>query len=93
MKDDLISKEELIKKITEQYDMQYGNYPLSNVIDCIQNQPSANKQDEIIEQLKKCRDTMLSPVTQDCFGEECRYNDCMACVFAKAIEIVKRGGL
>lgn len=69
MKDDLISKEELIKKITEQYDMQYGNYPLSDVIDCIQNQPSANKQDEIIEQLKKCRDTMLSPVTQDCFGE------------------------
>ncbi len=29
MKDDLISREELIKKITEQYDMQYGNYPLS----------------------------------------------------------------
>ena len=36
---------------------------------------------------------MISPVSQDCFGEECRYNDCMACVFAKAIEIVKRGGL
>lgn len=72
MKDDLISREELIKKITEQYDMQYGNYPLSNVIDCIQNQPSANKQDEIIEQLEKCRDNMLSPVSQDCFGEECR---------------------
>ena len=35
MKDDLISREELIKKITEQYDMQYGYYPLSNVIDCI----------------------------------------------------------
>lgn len=52
MKDDLISREELIKKITEQYDMQYGDYPLSNVIDCIQNQPSAKKQDEIIEQLK-----------------------------------------
>lgn len=74
MKDDLISREELIKKITEQYDMQYGNYPLSNVIDCIQNQPSANKQDEIIEQLEKCRDNMLSPVSQDCFREECRYN-------------------
>ena len=69
MKDDLISREELIKKITEQYDMQYGYYPLSNVIDCIQNQPSANKQDEIIEQLEKCRDIMLSPVTKDCFGE------------------------
>ncbi len=74
MKDDLISREELIKKITEQYDMQYVNYPLSNVIDCIQNQSSANKQDEIIEQLEKCRDIMLSPVSQDCFGEECRYN-------------------
>lgn len=74
MKDDLISREELIKKITEQYDMQYGNYPLSNVIDCIQNQPSANNQDEIIEQLEKCRDNMLSPVSQDCFGEERRYN-------------------
>lgn len=43
MKDDLISREELIKKITERYDMQYGYYPLSNIIDCIQNQPSAKK--------------------------------------------------
>lgn len=28
MKDDLISRKELIKKITEQYDMQYGDYPM-----------------------------------------------------------------
>lgn len=45
--------------------------------------------DKIIEKLEACKDVMLSPNNFDCFGEECKYNDCMVCVFAKAIEIVK----
>lgn len=49
--------------------------------------------DNVIKRLEKCRDIMLSTVSKDCFGEECKYNDCMACVFAKAIEIVKNGGI
>lgn len=46
--------------------------------------------EKIIEKLEACKDTMLSPKNSDCFGEECKYNDCTVCVFAKAIEIVKQ---
>ena len=46
--------------------------------------------EKIIEKLEACKDIMLSPNNSDCFGEECKYNDCMVCVFAKAIEIVKQ---
>ena len=46
--------------------------------------------ENIIEKLEACKDIMLSPNNSDCFGEECKYNDCMVCVFAKAIEIVKQ---
>lgn len=35
----------------------------------------------------------LYTVKEDCFGEECRENDCMACVFNKAIEVVEKGGI
>lgn len=45
--------------------------------------------EKIIDKLEACKDIMLSPNNSDCFGEECKYNDCMVCVFAKAIEIVK----
>ena len=46
--------------------------------------------EKIIEKLEACKDIMLSPNNSDCFGEECKYNDCMVCVFANAIEIVKQ---
>ena len=46
--------------------------------------------EKIIDRLEACKDIMLSPNNSDCFGEECKYNDCMVCVFAKAIEIVKQ---
>ena len=46
--------------------------------------------EKIIEKLEECEDIMLSPKDYDCFGEECKYNDCMVCAFAKAIEIVKQ---
>ena len=36
---------------------------------------------------------MTSPVTKDCFGEECRASDCTVCLINKAIEIVKGGGV
>lgn len=46
--------------------------------------------EKIIDKLEAYKDVMLSPNNFDCFGEECKYNDCMVCVFAKAIEIVKQ---
>ena len=49
--------------------------------------------DKVVEQLKEVEKIMTSPVTEDCFGEECRASDCMVCVISKAIEIVKGGGV
>lgn len=46
--------------------------------------------EKIIEKLEECKDIMISPKVSDCFEEECKYNDCTVCVFAKAIEIVKQ---
>ncbi len=88
----LINKQTLINTITTEYDTRYGNYPLSNLLDCIKRQPTAYDVEKVVKQLKECRDIMLSPTTQDCFGEECKYSDCYACVFDKAIEIVRSGG-
>ncbi len=48
--------------------------------------------DKVVEQLEKCKAIMLSPTTIDCFGKECEHNDCLVCVFDKAISIVKKGG-
>ncbi len=46
--------------------------------------------EKIVEKLEACKDIMLSDKDHDCFGEECKYQDCTACTFAKAIEIVKQ---
>jgi hypothetical protein len=59
----------------------------------IDSQPAAFDKEKVIEELDKCKQIMLSPASKDCFGEECRENDCMACVFNKAIEIVEKGGI
>ena len=48
---------------------------------------------KVMEELDECKQIMLSPTSKDCFGEECRENDCLSCVFNKAIEIVEEGGV
>ena len=59
----------------------------------IMDEPAAFDTEKVIEELDKCKQIMLSPASKDCFGEECRENDCMACVCHKAIEIVEKGGV
>lgn len=54
---------------------------------------TAFDKEKVIEELDECRKIMLSPASKDCFGEECRENDCTACVFNKAKEIVEKGGI
>lgn len=90
--DSLISRQALIKAICEGYDFNYGNYPLTELLDCVKKQPAAYDVEKVVERLKECRDIMLSPIDRDCFGEECKHGDCSVCVFDKAIEIVRRGG-
>ena len=59
----------------------------------LDNQPTAFDVDKVVEQLEEVEKIMTSPVTEDCFGEECRASDCTICLIRKAIEIVKGGGV
>lgn len=62
-------------------------------IDCVSKQPTVFDVDKVVEQLEEVEKIMTSPVTKDCFGEECRASDCTVCLISKAIEIVKGGEL
>lgn len=66
---------------------------LKSVVEEINEQPIAFDLDKVIEQLEEVEKIMTSPVTEDCFGEECRASDCTVCLISKAIEIVKGGGV
>lgn len=59
----------------------------------IDEQPTVFDVDKVIEQLEEVEKIMTSPVTKDCFEEECRASDCTVCLINKAIEIVKGGGV
>lgn len=59
----------------------------------IDEQPTVFDVDKVVKQLEEVEKIMTSPVTEDCFGEECRASDCTVCLISKAIEIVKEGGV
>ena len=71
-------------------DMYYERQVL---IDRIKAQPTAYDPEKVVEQLEEVEKIMTSPVSKDCFGEECRASDCTVCLISKAIEIVKGGGV
>ena len=86
----LIDEEKLME------DMQKTITEKSSTIDwmnMIYRQPVAYDVDKVVEQLEEVEKIMTSPVTEDCFGEECRASDCTVCLISKAIEIVKGGGV
>ena len=58
--------------------------------DCMKGADMQEVFEKIVDKLEACKDVMLSPNNSDCFGEECKYSDCMVCAFANAIEIVKQ---
>jgi hypothetical protein len=62
-------------------------------IDCVSKQLTAFDVDKVVEQLEEVKKIMTSPVTKDCFGEECRASGCTVYLISKAIEIVKGGGV
>lgn len=71
-----------------------GNSDMDFVIGAvIDEQPTVFDIDKVVEQLEEVEKIMTSPVTKDCFGEECRASDCTVCLINKAIEIVKGGGV
>lgn len=95
----LIDTDELKKELNPQWLMdilltqRYSGDILYALAQKIDAQPTAYDVDKVVEQLKEVEKIMTSPVTEDCFGEECRVLDCMVCVINKAIEIVKGGGI
>ena len=102
MIDDLISREALYERIEKSMNenphsdsnvRQIHNHEHKHFLCVIAQEPTAFDKEKVVEELDNCRKIMLSPVNKDCFGEECIENDCLACVFAKAIEIVKKGGI
>lgn len=95
MNNDLISRKALIEKLADVYRKNYAGTGKGEefciAIQKVCEQPNAYDVDKVIEQLEKCKAIMLSPTTMDCFGKECEHNDCLVCVFEKAIEVVKGG--
>lgn len=89
MNDDLISRKSLIENLNK-FALEHYN---TLVNDLIMKEPIAFNKAKVIDELKECKKIMLSPVNIDCFGEECKENDCTACAFRKAIEIVEKGGI
>ena len=77
-------------KIIESLGISDMDFAIGEVID---EQPTAFDVDKVVEQLEEVEKIMTSPVTEDCFGEECRASDCTICLIRKAIEIVKGGGV
>lgn len=84
----LIDADKLIHALCRDYTT--GKKTLGQVID---EQPTVFDVDKVVEQLEEVEKIMTSPVTKDCFGEECRASDCTVCLISKAIEIVKGGEL
>lgn len=77
-------------KIIESLGNSDMDFAIGAVID---EQPTVFDVDKVVEQLEEVEKIMTSPVTKDCFGEECRASDCTVCLISKAIEIVKGGGV
>lgn len=84
----LIDADKLIHALCRDYTT--GKKILGQVID---EQSTAFDVDKVVEQLEEVEKIITSPVTEDCFGEECRASDCTICLISKAIEIVKGGGV
>lgn len=63
------------------------------ILEKIDEQPTVFDVDKVVERLEEVEKIMTSPVTEDCFGEECRASDCTVCLISKAIEIVEGGGV
>ena len=88
LKDDMIK---CLKPLKPEEEMIDSDVALLSTIMEIDNQPTAFDVDKVVEQLEEVEKIMTSPVTEDCFGEECRASDCTICLISKAIEIVKGG--
>lgn len=85
MNGDLISRQALIRSITKQYDTQFGQYSLVEMIDEVEKEPTAYDVDKVIEQLRNAG-SRISFFGTDSFTDE-------RISLEEAIEIVRKGGI
>ena len=96
MSDDLISREEALERL--QLLRKFNTTKAIQItIEAAEMQinfcKTAFDKEKVIEELNDCKKIMLSSTNKDCFGEQRRENDCLACVFNKSIGIVEKGGV
>lgn len=89
----LIDADKLKEAINSSLNTGRETFSPEIMCEAVDEQPTAFDADKVIEQLEEVEKIMTSPVTKDCFGEECRASDCTVCLISKAIEIVKGGGV
>ena len=88
MSDDLISRKAEIERVNN---TTFSNNVLENrmIQVFLRNFLNASKSvydvEKVLELLEKCRDIMFSPVSENCFGVECKHNDCTVCAFEKRL--------
>lgn len=88
----LIDAEKLVDNL-QKWDTPESKSLYNFAMERIIRQPIVYDTDKVIAELESIKRIMESPVTQDCFAEECKAQDCMVCVIDRAIQIVKGGGI
>ncbi len=89
----LIDADKLKEAINSSLNTGRETFSPEIIYEAVDEQLTAFDVDKVVEQLEEVEKIMTSPVTEDCFGEECRASDCTVCLISKAIEIVKGGGI
>lgn len=89
----LIDADAVLDMMNSQMDMQELYLPIQFKELVIDQLPTAYDVDKVVAELESIKRIMESPVTQDCFAEECKVQDCTVCVIDRAIQIVKGGGV
>lgn len=89
----LIDADAVLDMMNSQMDMQDLYLPIHFKELVIDQFPTAYDVDKVVAELESIKRIMKSPVTQDCFSEECKVQDCTVCVIDRAIQIVKGGGI
>lgn len=85
MSSDLISRQALIRSIVKEYDTQFGQYSLMEMINEVQKEPTAYDVDKVIEQLRNAG-SIISFYEADNFEDKRISLD-------EAVEIVRKGGI
>ncbi len=81
-------KRVLRKKISK-LSSEKGLVRKSDVIRVISEQNCDYDVNQVMKKVKEVEEMLTSLENKDCFRQECKSSDCVACIINKAIEMVK----